>query len=573
MFNYSIKSSNFASKFLFSYFLMALTMSMYFFYSNKIVLMEWESVQLNSSSMSMIFILDWVSMSFSSVVCFISGCVMMFSTSYMQNEMFQARFIWLVMLFVLSMNFLIFIPSLIGLLLGWDGLGLVSFMLVIYYQNPKSLGAGLITALMNRVGDVAILLSVGWCISLGHWNIFNFWDSENMWLVCSCIMLAGMTKSAQIPFSSWLPAAMAAPTPVSALVHSSTLVTAGVFLIIRFYPFLTEFKWFNMSLLIIAVMTMLMAGMAANLEFDLKKIIALSTLSQLGVMMSSIGAGLPLLALFHLYAHALFKALLFICAGTIIHSHHNWQDIRKMGQLWNQMPISTSCLNVANLALCGSPFLAGFYSKDIIIESMIMNNSNMITLFMTLAATLLTASYSIRLSLKSLWGNMNQSSYHNIYDTDLMLFIPAMMLTLGAIISGAMLTWLFILPTAPIFVPFSQKLLVLSVTLTGGILGFVSIHLDPKTSKMSLTYFSSTMWFMTLLSNNFTSKSSLMTGFFMTKMLDTGWLEITGGEGMFNTNKNYSTMNQYIQKNIFYLFLVMIITTTVFFPLYLMTSY
>lgn len=161
---------------------------------------------------------------------------------------------------------------------------------------------------------------------------------------------------------------MAAPTPVSALVHSSTLVTAGIFLIIRFYRFLSEFSWFLPLTLLIGVRTIFIAGLGANCEMDLKKVIALSTLRQLGVILASVGAGLINLALFHLFTHALFKALLFLCAGNFIHVGGHYQDMRYFGQMSLISPLTSRCLNVANLALCGFPFMAGFYSKDAIIE-------------------------------------------------------------------------------------------------------------------------------------------------------------------------------------------------------------
>lgn len=189
------------------------------------------------------------------------------------------------------MSFVIFVPNLVAILLGWDGLGLVSFLLVVYYQNYKSLRAGIITVLINRVGDVMILLRIGLISCEGIWSIVYFVYDQELSIVVLFILIAGITKSAQIPFSSWLPAAIAAPTPVSALVHSSTLVTAGVFLLIRFYSYLEQATWFKPLLLIIATITMLMAGMAANLENDLKKVIALSTLRQLGVIMASLGLG------------------------------------------------------------------------------------------------------------------------------------------------------------------------------------------------------------------------------------------------------------------------------------------
>lgn len=181
------------------------------------------------------------------------------------------------------------------------------------------------------------------------------------------LVLAAITKRAQIPFSAWLPAAIAAPTPVSALVHSSTLVTAGVYLIIRFRPALTN-RTPQSCLLIISCLTMFIAGLGANYEYDLKKIIALSTLRQLGVILRILALGYAELAFFHLLRHAIFKALLFICAGVVIHRAMDCQDIRSIGGLINFIPLTISFIRVANLALCGFPFLAGFYSKDIILE-------------------------------------------------------------------------------------------------------------------------------------------------------------------------------------------------------------
>ena len=196
----------------------------------------------------------------------ISRNVLFFSSSYIIGDPYIKRFIHLVLLFVLSINLLIFIPNLIIILLGWDGLGLVSFLLVIYYQNPKSLAAGMITALTNRIGDVLILLSIGWIVNQGHWNVLYIWDNNLFPYVALRITIAAITKRAQIPFSRWLPAAIAAPTPVSALVHSSTLVTAGVFLLFRFYNFLHSIQWFNPFILFIASLTILMAGMRAITE-------------------------------------------------------------------------------------------------------------------------------------------------------------------------------------------------------------------------------------------------------------------------------------------------------------------
>lgn len=205
-----------------------------------------------------------------------------------------------------------------------------------------------------------------------------------------------------MPFSAWLPAAMAAPTPVSSLVHSSTLVTAGVYLLFRFYFSLNFYYYFSYFIFYTGVLTCLMASSSALFENDLKKIIALSTLSQLGVMMIALGLSCPMLAFFHLVTHALFKALLFICAGTIIHYSQRNQDIRLMGRVWLFMPATSTALNVANFALCGFPFIAGFYSKDLIVESFIFINFPVSTAVLTILSVCLTSAYSIRLAILSL---------------------------------------------------------------------------------------------------------------------------------------------------------------------------
>lgn len=195
---------------------------------------------------------------------------------------------------------------------------------------------------------------------------------------------------------------MAAPTPVSALVHSSTLVTAGVFLLIRFYPFLQTFKYFNSILLIIASLTISIAGLSALTECDLKKIIALSTLRQLGVIIARLGLGFPTLAFFHLITHALFKALLFICAGSIINFHHHGQDLRTVGNLAPQLPLTISSFLIANISLCGLPFLSGFYSKDFILETALFNPTNWVIFILFFTATILTIIYSIRLLFRAI---------------------------------------------------------------------------------------------------------------------------------------------------------------------------
>ncbi|RWS06001.1 NADH dehydrogenase subunit 5 (mitochondrion)-like protein [Dinothrombium tinctorium] len=276
------------------------------------------------------------------------------------------------------------------LFLHWFPLNVI--VLRVDVANTRSYGAGMLTVLSNRIGDVALLMVIAWIINFGSWSFVYYLDflsgSVEMELISFLVVLAAMTRSAQIPFSSWLPAAMAAPTPVSALVHSSTLVTAGVYLLIRFSP--SFGLWLNGFLLLISGLTIFIAGLGANFEYDLRRIIALSTLRQLGLMIMTISVGLPGLAFFHLLTHALFRALLFICAGGVIHSLGDSQDIRFMGGLSVCMPFTSSRLIVSNFALCGIPFLAGFYSRDFILEMFSMGYVNIFSFFLLFLSTGLT---------------------------------------------------------------------------------------------------------------------------------------------------------------------------------------
>nr|YP_009093872.1 NADH dehydrogenase subunit 5 [Marisa cornuarietis]AIT57580.1 NADH dehydrogenase subunit 5 [Marisa cornuarietis] len=561
----NIKSSSISSFLLLLYSFISFPFSCYFFLSENSILIDWTFLEISTCFMGLTILLDSMSLSFSNIICLISACVMMFSSSYMSADPFLKRFTWLIMLFVLSMNLLVFIPSLPALLLGWDGLGIVSFALVIYYQNNKSLGAGMITLLANRVGDVMILLSIGLLSSIGHWNISLLWDPYLTSLLVLSVTIAGMTKSAQIPFSSWLPAAMAAPTPVSALVHSSTLVTAGVYLLIRFYPFLSTSMFFKQSILFIAVLTLLMAGVGANFENDLKKVIALSTLSQLGVMMMSLGINMPKLALYHLYTHALFKALLFLCAGAIIHGSNNNQDIRAMGMISTQLPLTTTCLNIANLSLCGAPFLSGFYSKDLILEMFLFFPTSYIMILMIFLATAMTAAYSLRLSFCSLWSPFKASPLHVKHETDFYVSIPIYVLATAAIMSGQFLQTTFLpFKASTVILSDWQKSTIILVILAGI---FISLIIwDASFTEVSMSkpkFFAATMWFLTFLSTQPIIKFSSLLGSKLVKTLDHGWMEILGGQGIWSLVKSFNKFNQKIQtksfSNIIFLLLVSVL--------------
>ena len=511
-------------------------LALFLLITEKFFIVEWVISSL-SSPIVLTLIADPYGCILSAAVLFISANVILFAESYIKGDPFINRFIQLVLLFVASINFLIFIPNLITLLLGWDGLGLVSFLLVIYYQSPKSLAAGIITALTNRIGDVLILISIAWALNLGTWNfIFPHLSSFSV-IIRIALMVAAITKRAQVPFSRWLPAAIAAPTPVSALVHSSTLVTAGVFLLFRFYPSLSLFPSFNSILLVMATLTCLIAGVRANTECDIKKIIALSTLSQLGVMIVRIGLGAPTLAFFHLITHALFKALLFLCAGTLIHIHHHSQDLRYIGNLNFQIPSIASAIIVSNLALCGTPFLAGFYSKDAILEFRLFNPSSIIVILLFFFATGLTVIYTIRFLLTVVWAPINISPFHPINDIDFFCSLPTFTLARFSIIGGRALNWIIVSPSIEPFLPTHLKFLTLSVCLLGLLFGYMIG--SPITTNSSSLYVSNfinhafcIIWFLTPMSTQKILPVPYWTAHHFSKTLDQGWEEIMGGQGV-----------------------------------------
>nr|WGT92156.1 NADH dehydrogenase subunit 5 [Furcatopanorpa longihypovalva] len=536
----------------------------YFLLEDLVYFVEWELLSLNSSSIVMTILFDWMSLLFMSFVLFISSLVIFYSKEYMGGDYNINRFIMLVLMFVLSMMMLIISPNLISILLGWDGLGLVSYCLVIYYQNVKSYNAGMLTALSNRIGDVMLLLSIAWMLNYGSWNYIFYLDcmvnNFDMMLIGTLVMIAAMTKSAQIPFSSWLPAAMAAPTPVSALVHSSTLVTAGVYLLIRFNVLLFD-TFLGKFLLLISGLTMFMAGLGANFEFDLKKIIALSTLSQLGLMMSILSMGFAKLAFFHLLTHALFKALLFMCAGSIIHNMKDSQDIRMMGGLVNHMPLSSSCFNVANLSLCGMPFLAGFYSKDLILEIVSLSYLNMFSFFLYFFSTGLTVCYSLRLTYYSMNGNFNMTSLHPLSDEGWIMIRGMLGLLVMAIFGGSLMSWLIFPVPNMICLPVYLKTLAFLVSLLGGWFGYeiskFSLSWSLKSLKMYfMSLFLGSMWFMPILSTSSLNFYSLKIGQLLIKSGDQGWSEYLGGQSIYNSMKLNSKLNQVFQNNDLKIYLI-----------------
>lgn len=426
------------------------------------------------------------------IVLLISSIVLIYRLIYIEIDKNIIRYFLLVLIFIFSIILIIIRPNIVRIIFGWDGLGLVSFCLVIYYQNYISYNSGILTVLINRVGDVIILIMIGIIIMYGRWNIFFI---RNKRLLIFFLIIAGITKRAQIPFSVWLPRAIAAPTPVSALVHSSTLVTAGVYLLIRFSRYLI-IREFRKILIILSVLTIFMSGLIANFEFDLKKIIALSTLRQLGLIIIILSAGFPILSYYHLLTHAIFKSLLFIRVGVIIHRIINNQDIRIIGGLNEFIPFTICRFNLTLIALCGFPFISGFYSKDIIIEIIYFRKFNIVIFIISIISLIFTVIYSIRLIYYSFFGEFKLIRCKLIKESSL-INKSIIILIILRILIGSRLNWIFFIDNV-IYLNLYYKILTLIIIIFRLVI-LIIVKWIRFLKIYYLRYFFRTMWFITYL--------------------------------------------------------------------------
>lgn len=362
---------------------------------------------------------DEFSSLFSSAVCLISAVVFSFSYYYFQSSVKIKYFIWCTFLFVASILILVNFTDVFFVMLGWDGLGVVSFFLIMYYQSSVSLYSAIFTLLINRLGDCFFVVFIILFFTSFMSSTFIFYDFYSQLSVGVIILVAFATKSALFPFSPWLPAAMAAPTPISSLVHSSTLVTAGLFLIIRRYPFISSYEFLQISLTSVGLFTSFYAGLSSLIEPDLKKVVALSTLSHLGFICLGLGLGCPLLAFVHLLAHAFFKSSLFVRLGALISQYSHYQDSRFYSRIAVFNPFFRVVILVSCANLIGLPFLSGFYSKDLILEVCSYSRVGGVLCGVMYLNLIFTYSYSFRvlLALSSprfigRYRNPNPSSSH-----------------------------------------------------------------------------------------------------------------------------------------------------------------
>nr|YP_009113999.1 NADH dehydrogenase subunit 5 [Protobothrops maolanensis]AGS43683.1 NADH dehydrogenase subunit 5 [Protobothrops maolanensis] len=412
--------------------------------------------------------LDTLSLIFIPMALFITWSITEFSIWYMASDPNITKFIKYLITFLITMMIIITANNMYQLFIGWEGVGIMSFLLIGWWGTRSNANTAALQAIIyNRIGDIGLILTTAWLITFSSMNMQELLIQYKVTNLIPTVglMAAAMGKSAQFSLHPWLPAAMEGPTPVSALLHSSTMVVAGVFLLIRLHPILNNSHTMKTACLILGATTTMFAAAAAISQHDIKKIIALSTTSQLGLMMTMLGLNQSTLAFLHMTVHSFFKALLFLCSGSFIHSLNNEQDLRMMGNLLKTAPMTSSFTMIASLSLMGMPFLSGFYSKDTIIETMTNSYVNLWALTITLIATILSASYSMQIILLILTGpsRININPHKETKNT----ISPLMRLTLASTLIGSV-TKLSTLQTPPMTtMPKTVKLMALTMTMLG----------------------------------------------------------------------------------------------------------
>jgi len=529
------------------------------------------------------------------VVNSVSALVHIYSIGYMKHDPHKPRFFSYLSFFTFAMLILVTSDNFLQLFFGWEGVGLASYLLIGFWFHKESANNAAIKAfIVNRVGDLGLIIAIFFIFAnFGSLNFIEVFskskdlspniikifgsDFKLLDLVCIFLFIGAMGKSAQIVLHTWLPDAMEGPTPVSALIHAATMVTAGVFLVARCSP-LFEYSAIALNTVaFIGATTAIFAASIAITQTDIKRIIAYSTCSQLGYMFFAAGIGAYHIAIFHLFTHAFFKALLFLGSGSVIHAFHNEQNIEKMGGVWKKIPLTYIFMIIGTLALTGFPFLAGFYSKDAILEASYFSKSLLSDYAFTIGfiTAFITAIYSWRLIFKTFHGRFNNENitYEKVHESGATMIVPLFFLSFGAIFSGYLFKDLFIGENHQVFwgksiffgspivlqkFPTWLFFLIISLVISSIPISYFLFLKKKKNiealieNQKPLYNFLKNKWYFDELYENIFVKPLKKIGNVFWKRIDVGIIDNFGPDGISKVVKNFSIISSKLQSGFLY---------------------